>query len=79
MRRVLRLLASSGLLATVIGCHHTAGVCDCAPPPCGKTPGCVDYNPTCASCSGCGQLAPPGAPAILPGYNVPHVMPKTPE
>jgi hypothetical protein len=30
MRRFLVTLTALGLLSTVFGCHHVAGVCDCA-------------------------------------------------
>lgn len=30
MRRLLISLTALGLFGTVIGCHHTSGICDCA-------------------------------------------------
>jgi hypothetical protein len=29
MRRLLSLLMALGLFGAAVGCHHTAGVCDC--------------------------------------------------
>jgi hypothetical protein len=32
MRRLLTSLASLGFAATLLGCHHTCGICDCDRP-----------------------------------------------
>jgi hypothetical protein len=29
MRRLLTLLTALGLASTLLGCHHTCGICDC--------------------------------------------------
>jgi hypothetical protein len=32
MRRLICSLSALGFLSTIIGCHHTAGACDCEVP-----------------------------------------------
>ena len=56
MKRIFALSAL-GLLGAVLGCHHTAGTCDCDP----RSPGCG-----LVSCQGCGAPGIPGGPVIKP-------------
>lgn len=49
MRRLLVSLSALGLLGAIVGCHHTAGCCDCDIPG-HQCPGC------------CGPSAPSGIP-----------------
>jgi hypothetical protein len=32
MRRLICSLSALGFLSTIVGCHHTAGACDCEVP-----------------------------------------------
>ncbi len=72
MRRIWVLLASVGTLSMTLGCHHTAGVCDCEAP--------------CNPCwVGQHHAAPPpvvtsAVPAPTdPGSESLRVMPRVPE
>src|SRR5262249_27243163 len=60
MRRYLFCLTAVGLLAVFLGCHHTAGVCDCEP------------DQSCHRCNGyghgCGEHGVvPGGTVVAPG------------
>lgn len=78
MRRLLSSLSAIGFLVAVIGCDHTAGVCDCD----ANTYGCGGCCGNCGTaptsfgcCPGAGHLAP------VPGSMVPNgvVAPKVVE
>ncbi len=68
MRRVITSLAALGLLGAVLGCHHTAGMCDCDlyhDPCAGYGPG---YGEVAAApLPGGAAIAPLPAAAPLPG------------
>lgn len=78
MRRLIAALAGLGLLAAALGCHHTAGMCDCdIISHCGCNHGCAAEGGCggCASC-GCGNGGYVTEGQILhaaaaPGYSAP--------
>jgi hypothetical protein len=55
MRRVFAAMTGLFLLASMLGCCHTCGVCDCAP-----------YAPCAGGCCIGGDHAAPGAAIIRP-------------
>lgn len=74
MHRLIASLSTLGLLAAMIGCNHTAGVCDCDT----STYGC---GGCCGNCGTSGTqmgCCPPGANHLAP---VPSgvMVPKAPE
>jgi len=76
MRRVALMLAGLCLLGSVVGCktlQHTAGVCDCYPPPVGE----LLKLPAGTYCSGHVTPSPTAGPATAPIGHTP--MPPAPE
>jgi hypothetical protein len=66
MRRLLSSLAALGLVSVVLGCHHTAGMCDCDI--------CNDmctYGPA-GTCGGCGGAGSVGSPGTIHGTGIPQ-------
>ena len=74
MRRTIAVLAGVGMLAaTVVGCHHTAGVCDCDP----RIPGC---QPPCPLISApAANVQPIGEPIKMPREATGAVLMETPQ
>jgi hypothetical protein len=70
MRRLILSLSSLGLLAAVVGCNHTAGVCDCDPHHNPIPPG-THLAPVPAAL----PAGPVAAPAPMPGGPAPIVPP----
>lgn len=76
--RVRNIVAGLGLLCGAVGCHHTAGFCDCSPP---ITPCCIyglhpaaDYSVVNAVAT---TESKPTAPAPK-AVDAPHAAPAKP-
>jgi hypothetical protein len=78
MRRLITSLAALGLLGAVLGCNHTAGMCDCDPgcDPCagyggGPPLGAVNGHNGWAPGTWGAETAVPGTPVLKPGEPIP--------
>jgi len=71
MRRLLTLLAALGFATSLLGCHHTCGICDCDRnnDPC-------NYYPACGCAVAPAPVPVPVAPTQLPASPGGSTMPK---
>jgi hypothetical protein len=64
MRGLLFAITGGVVLGAALGCHHTAGMCDCDWGP--GAPSCVSYSPGYDGSIPPGFVAPPGVPGAPP-------------
>ncbi|MBY0525295.1 MAG: hypothetical protein K2R98_17950 [Gemmataceae bacterium] len=83
MVRVIASLSAMCLLGTILGCHHTAGICDCAPRTYGCN-GCCGGNCSSPTQFGCcpdqaGQAIQVGQPVYVTPGKQPEAIKEMPK